>query len=54
MADDGYNHSHRAFLQAFMSRSTMTLEEAKPVLAAIFTVSGKFILLIIYPSVNKC
>ncbi|EZF65018.1 hypothetical protein H104_02764 [Trichophyton rubrum CBS 289.86] len=39
MADDGYNHSHRAFLQAFMSRSTMTLEEAKPVLAAIFTVS---------------
>ncbi|KAM5447718.1 hypothetical protein MaudCBS49596_005737 [Microsporum audouinii] len=36
---DGYNDSHRAFLQAFMSRSTMTLEEAKPVLAAIFTVS---------------
>ncbi|KAF3480970.1 FAD dependent oxidoreductase [Arthroderma uncinatum] len=35
----GYDDSHRAFLQAFMARSTMTLEEAKPVLAAIFTVS---------------
>lgn len=30
-----YNNSHRAFLQAFLSKSTFTLEEAKPVLAAI-------------------
>ncbi|EEH43934.2 uncharacterized protein PADG_00223 [Paracoccidioides brasiliensis Pb18] len=35
--DDSYNDSHRAFLQAFMARSTMTLEQAKPVLAAIFS-----------------
>ncbi|EFR05485.1 hypothetical protein MGYG_08499 [Nannizzia gypsea CBS 118893] len=35
----GYDDSHRAFLQAFMARSTMTLEEARPVLSAIFTVS---------------
>ncbi|CRG88690.1 hypothetical protein PISL3812_05724 [Talaromyces islandicus] len=35
--DDGYNDSNRAFLQAFMARSTMTFDEAKPVLAAIFS-----------------
>ncbi|OAX84306.1 hypothetical protein ACJ72_01328 [Emergomyces africanus] len=35
---ESYNDSHRAFLQAFMARSTMTYEEAKPVLAAIFSV----------------
>ncbi|KAJ9225697.1 hypothetical protein DTO207G8_4618 [Paecilomyces variotii] len=35
--EDGYNDSNRAFLQAFLARSTMTFEEAKPVLAAIFS-----------------
>ena len=35
-----YNNSHRAFLQAFLSRSTMTFEEAQPVLAAIFSAHG--------------
>ncbi|KAJ5961170.1 Zinc finger RING-type [Penicillium vulpinum] len=34
-----YNDSNRAFLQAFMARSTMTFEEAQPILAAILTVS---------------
>ncbi|KAF7122051.1 hypothetical protein CNMCM5793_000006 [Aspergillus hiratsukae] len=34
---NGYNNSNRAFLQAFMARSTMTFEEARPVLAAIFS-----------------
>ncbi|KAJ5999366.1 hypothetical protein N7451_007176 [Penicillium sp. IBT 35674x] len=34
---DGYDDSNRAFLQAFMGRSSMTFEEAQPVLAAIFT-----------------
>ncbi|KAB8077649.1 Nse1 non-SMC component of SMC5-6 complex-domain-containing protein [Aspergillus leporis] len=38
MANNGYNDSNRAFLQAFMARSTMTFAEAKPVLAAIFSV----------------
>ncbi|PLB39800.1 non-structural maintenance of chromosomes element 1 family protein [Aspergillus candidus] len=33
-----YNHSHRAFLQAFMARSTMTYEEACPILAAILSI----------------
>ncbi|KAB8338825.1 hypothetical protein FH972_021769 [Carpinus fangiana] len=33
--DDAYNNSHRAFLQAFMARSSFTLETAKPCLAAI-------------------
>ncbi|KAB5535318.1 Nse1 non-SMC component of SMC5-6 complex-domain-containing protein [Coniochaeta sp. 2T2.1] len=46
MADDGaanngiphgYNDTNRAFLQAFMSRGTMTFEEGQAVLAAIFT-----------------
>ncbi|GAA91995.1 DNA repair protein Nse1 [Aspergillus luchuensis IFO 4308] len=35
-----YDDSNRAFLQAFMARSTMTFPEAKPVLAAIFSVRG--------------
>jgi hypothetical protein len=38
--ENGYNDSNRAFLQAFMARSTMTFEEAKPVLAAIFSAHG--------------
>lgn len=41
MAEDGYDDSNRAFLQAFMARSTMTFEEAKPVLAAILSAKGK-------------
>ncbi|KAH8689871.1 FAD dependent oxidoreductase superfamily [Talaromyces proteolyticus] len=39
--EDGYNDSNRAFLQAFMARSSMTFEEAKPVLAAIFSAHEK-------------
>ena len=35
-----YNNSNRAFLQAFIARSVLTFEEAKPILAAIFTVHG--------------
>lgn len=38
--EDGYNDSNRAFLQAFMARASMTFEEAKPILAAIFSVHG--------------
>jgi non-structural maintenance of chromosomes element 1 len=40
--EGGYNDSHRAFLQAFLARSTMTFAEAKPVLAAIFSARGVF------------
>jgi hypothetical protein len=32
-----YDDRNRAFLQAFMARSTMTFEEAQPVLAAILS-----------------
>jgi non-structural maintenance of chromosomes element 1 len=32
-----YNDSNRAFLQAFLSRSTLTFDTAKPILAAIFS-----------------
>lgn len=39
----GYNDSNRAFLQAFMARSFMTLEEARPVLAAILSAHGLFL-----------
>ncbi|KAL8922536.1 MAG: hypothetical protein Q9172_003517 [Xanthocarpia lactea] len=35
--DEQWNDSNRAFLQAFMARSTLTLEQAKPLLAAIQT-----------------
>ncbi|KAK8106310.1 hypothetical protein PG999_009669 [Apiospora kogelbergensis] len=38
--EDKYNDGNRAFLQAFMARGTMTLREAKPILAAILTVEG--------------
>jgi hypothetical protein len=40
LSEDAYNDSNRAFLQAFMARSTMTFEEAKPILAAIFSAHG--------------
>lgn len=39
---DGYDDSNRAFLQAFMGRSSMTFEEAQPVLAAIFTAQSVY------------
>ncbi|KAI9826132.1 MAG: hypothetical protein M1832_000581 [Thelocarpon impressellum] len=35
--DTRYNDSNRAFLQAFLARGTLTIKEAKPVLAAIFS-----------------
>jgi len=35
--DSAYDNTHRAFLQAFIARATLTLEEAKPILAAILT-----------------
>ncbi|KAK2734698.1 hypothetical protein FQN57_001468 [Myotisia sp. PD_48] len=38
-ADEGYGDNHRAFLQAFMARGTMTFEDAQPVLAAIDSVA---------------
>lgn len=31
---NGWGHNHRAFLQALMSRGTLTLQEAKPIVAA--------------------
>jgi non-structural maintenance of chromosomes element 1 len=37
----GYDDRHRAFLQAFMSRSTLKYDEAKPILAAIWSAFGK-------------
>ncbi|KAJ5385418.1 hypothetical protein N7517_003329 [Penicillium concentricum] len=33
-----YDDSNRAFLQAFMARSSMTFEDAQPILAAILTI----------------
>ncbi|KAJ5101415.1 hypothetical protein NUU61_003637 [Penicillium alfredii] len=36
--DIDYNDSNRAFLQAFMARSSMTFEEARPIVAAISSV----------------
>ena len=38
--DAEWNDSHRAFLQTFMARSTLTFEEVKPILSAISTVYG--------------
>jgi hypothetical protein len=36
-----YNNGHRAFLQAFMSRGTMTFEDAKPILAHVLSIHGE-------------
>ncbi|EXJ92910.1 hypothetical protein A1O3_01466 [Capronia epimyces CBS 606.96] len=38
MSMGGYTDANRAFLQAFLARSVLTLETAKPVIAAISTV----------------
>ncbi|KAL8868299.1 MAG: hypothetical protein Q9174_005082 [Haloplaca sp. 1 TL-2023] len=35
--DESWSDSNRAFVQAFMARSTLTLEEARPLIAAIHT-----------------
>lgn len=35
---ESYNDGNRAFLQAFMARGTITLEDARTILAAIFTI----------------
>jgi hypothetical protein len=40
MDADGYDDANRAFLQAFMARSSMTLEDAQPILAAILSTHG--------------
>lgn len=39
--DTQYNDSNRAFLQAFLARSVLTFDEAKPILAAIITAHGE-------------
>ncbi len=38
LATEDYNNSNRAFVQAFLARSVLTFESAKPLLAAIFSV----------------
>jgi hypothetical protein len=40
MDDVEYNDANRAFIQAFMARSSMTLPEVQPVLAAIISLQG--------------
>ena len=43
MAENGdstYNNANRAFLQAFLARSTLTYDQAKPIIAAILTAQG--------------
>lgn len=37
---DAWTNAHRAFLQALMSRGTLTFREAKPIMAAIFAANG--------------
>jgi len=36
-----YDNTHRAFLQVFLAKGTLTFEEAKPILANILTANGK-------------
>ncbi|KIL93470.1 hypothetical protein FAVG1_03451 [Fusarium avenaceum] len=39
MSDSHFSHSDRAFLQAILARGTITFDEARPILAAIFNAS---------------
>lgn len=39
MGED-YNHGNRAFLQAIMARGTLTMQEARPIIAAILNVEN--------------
>jgi hypothetical protein len=39
-AESQYGNCQRAFLQAFIARSTLTFDDAKPILAAISTAHG--------------
>lgn len=39
--EGGYTWAHRAFLQAFLTHSVLTVEEIKPVLANILTAHSK-------------
>ncbi|CZR64164.1 related to DNA repair protein Nse1 [Phialocephala subalpina] len=45
MSDAGdvaqYNDGNRAFLQSFLARGTLTMEEAKPMIAAILSIQAK-------------
>lgn len=41
--DEGYNWTHRAFLQAFQTHSVMTVDVMKAVLASILTAHSMFI-----------
>ncbi|KAG5944002.1 hypothetical protein E4U53_006967 [Claviceps sorghi] len=38
--DPDYDNTNRAFLQAFLAHATLTFEDARPILAAIFNASG--------------
>jgi hypothetical protein len=38
-----YDNSNRAFLQVMMARSSITFEESKPILAAIMSIRGMFL-----------
>ena len=40
--DVEWNRGHRAFLQAFMARATLTFDEAKPMIAAMQSVQGQY------------
>ncbi len=40
-ANGDYNNTNRAFLQAFLARSTLTFDEAKPIIASILRVHGE-------------
>lgn len=37
----GWDHNNRAFLQAFMSRGTLTIRQAQPIIAAILSAADK-------------
>jgi hypothetical protein len=40
LADEAYNNSHRAFVQAFFAHPTLTFEQARPILAKIESIQG--------------
>lgn len=51
--EENYTHVHRAFLQAFFTHGVMTVEEMKPIFAAIITAHSASSLSAVNPQAHE-
>lgn len=52
--DEAYTYVHRVFLQSFFTHGVMTVDEMKPILAAVMTAHGKAPLFTDKPLTDIC